>query len=210
MLKPAVLVVFVAVVAWGVFAWYQNNLVQARAQALANRFGAGDQAAVLEAWQAPDSVRMRLFTLESGDPNLLDPAAKIGWPLAHGDVEPTHVLEAADLLRSRLQQTKNEAPAAAFAGAYAAVASQWLEIHRGNREWEMRTTSRILAMAGQPFLKGATPLLAALEALAGRTFGDDVGAAVAWWVEQYKGDPASLRPPYKSAVAGCLAPKLRS
>ena len=205
---------------------------------LANRFGAGDSAAVLEAWQAPEPVRRRLFMLESDDPNLLDPAAKIGWPLAHGGVEPTHVLEAADLLRSRLQQTRSEDHAADFAGAYAAVAqrlqdpnavkaaaealrgkmeqasdevraavfarayaavaSQWLEIHRDNREWKMRITSRILAMAGQPFLGDATPLLVALKPLAGRTFGDDVGAAVAWWVEQYKGDPASLRPPLPS------------
>jgi len=62
----------------------------------------------------------------------------------------------------------------------------------------MRITRRILALAGHPFLKDATPLLAALEPLAGRKFGDDVGAAVAWWVKQYKADPASLRPPLPS------------
>jgi hypothetical protein len=82
-----------------------------------------------------------------------------------------------------------------FASAYGAVAGRWLGIHRGDYEWEMQISRCILAMAGQPFLRDPTTLLAVLEPLAGRRFGGDTTAAVAWWIGQYRVEASALRPP---------------
>ena len=60
-LKPALLVGLCAFLGWSLWAAYEWNLVRDRAQALANRLGAGELAAVVDAWKAPDPVRTRLF-----------------------------------------------------------------------------------------------------------------------------------------------------
>jgi hypothetical protein len=104
----------------------------------------------------------------------------------------------AEALRGQLEHAQDEKLAAAFASAYAAVAGRWLEIHRGDRQWEMQISRCILAMAGQPVLSDPTALLATLESLAGRQFGGDIGAAVAWWIDRYKASAALLRPPLAS------------
>jgi hypothetical protein len=118
--------------------------------------------------------------------------------VAHKVQNKTAIETAAEVLRSRLERAQDPSVAAAFAGAYAAVAGRWLEMCRGDREREVQITRHILAMAGHPFLQDPTTLLAALEPLAKHQFGDDIGAAVAWWADQYKGDVASLRPPLPS------------
>ena len=102
---------------------------------------------------------------------------------------------AADGLRGQLEHAQDPDIAAALARAYAAVASHWLEIHPSDREREMQISRCILAMAGQPFLRDPTALLAALEPLTGRKFDDETTAAVAWWTDQYKTEAAALRPP---------------
>ena len=100
-----------------------------------------------------------------------------------------------EALRGQFEREQNPDLAAAFASAYAAVASHWLEIHPSDREREMQISRCILAMAGQPFLRDPTALLAALEPLTGRKFDDETTAAVAWWTDQYKTEEAALRPP---------------
>jgi hypothetical protein len=105
---------------------------------------------------------------------------------------------AAEALRGQLERAQDENSAGDIANAFAGVARRWLEIHRGDRQWEMQISQRILAAAGQPFLENPTALLATLEPLAERQFGNDVGAAVAWWVDRYKASAALLRPPLPS------------
>lgn len=53
----------------------------------------------------------------------------------------------------------------------------------------------LLTLTGHPFLLDAGPLLSALEPVAKRSFGHDIGTAVKWWQEQYGQDPGILRPP---------------
>ena len=123
--KPGVLLAVCGGVAWGALVLYENNVVQAQAQVLVNRFGAGDSAAVLDAWKAPEPVRARLFRLAAVDSNLLYSASKVGWPAAYAGVEPTRVLEAASLMSTGLEHAQGDADRlAVFARAYAAVAQK--------------------------------------------------------------------------------------
>jgi hypothetical protein len=123
--KPAALLVGCGSIAWAGLLLYEDNRVQAQAQALANQFGAGDVAAVLDAWQAPDAVRTRLFKLATADPSLLYSGSKLHWTAAHVGVEPDRALEVATLLTAHLQREQglerdqDARHAVAFAGAYA-------------------------------------------------------------------------------------------
>jgi hypothetical protein len=122
--KPAILLAVCGSIAWGALVLYKDNVVQGQAQTLVNRFGAGESAAVLDAWKAPDPVRTRLFTLAAADSNLLYYASRIGWPAAYAGVEPAHVLEAARLLTTGLEHAQDLPSATAFIRAYAAVAQK--------------------------------------------------------------------------------------
>jgi hypothetical protein len=100
--KAAALLVACGSIAGAGLLLYQDNRVQAQAQALANQFGAGDAAAVLDAWQAPNAVRTRLFKLATADPSLLYSGSKRRRTAAHVGVEPDHALEVATLLTAHL------------------------------------------------------------------------------------------------------------
>jgi hypothetical protein len=79
---------------------------------------------------------------------------------------------------------------------YAFITRQILAVRVNcNEPIEKAVITEFLSMLGHPLLQDVSEPLEALGPAAKKDFGNDIGAAVNWWKEQFGGDPATLRPP---------------
>ena len=110
--------------------------------------------------------------------------------------DPSAIAQEAAVLRERLVHATNSAIVHDIALAYAVVAKKIVEdaAQRADKNTLATRVGQVLTMAGHPFLGNAKSLLSAVEPASGNDFGSDVGAAVKWWVKEFRGDPATLRP----------------
>ena len=115
--------------------------------------------------------------------------------------------QAAEMLSNLLERETDSETASRLADAYAKVALQQVkvELRQQNKPALERRVRNILIVVGHPYLRDNKSLLATLESVAGKSFGTNAGAAVEWWVKEFNGDPATLRPlqaaPKKPAIA---------
>jgi hypothetical protein len=106
--------------------------------------------------------------------------------------DPSAIKQEAEALRKRLEGTTDARLAGPYAQAYAAAAKA--AISKQDKYPAAPWVEEILTLAGHPFITDVDPLLEALAPLAGKAFGSDTGKAVAWWMKDYKGNPANLWP----------------
>ena len=106
--------------------------------------------------------------------------------------EVADVKAAATFLRARMELAWYWGLTQELSQAYAQVARVVFE--RADTDGRTALIPEILQLAGHPFLSDRVSLLAALEPLARRDFGNDVAAAVIWAEVTYGVRPDQLRP----------------
>jgi Novel STAND NTPase 1 len=107
-------------------------------------------------------------------------------------IDPAEVKIAATALRSRLQQEKNESAVSNLVWGYGRITT--ILLARTDDQARSALVREILLIAGQPYIDDPQPLLAALRPSAGKSFGDDTGAAVVWAMQSQGIRPDELRP----------------